>query len=232
MDLRRMAQRAIDELQFRFDVFPTLHYQPLPWLGLNTAKRGEGTEARWQAIEQSLDDSIKTALDIGCNVGYFCFSLAFKRIPTLGIEMDDRLLRIARYAARKLQVPSVGFCNLLVDRNTVALLPQADLVLLLSVWHHWVRAYGLEDASQMLAVVWKRTKRMLFFETGEAEMPSEFGLSALKPSAREWLENYLCTTCPDATVTWVGSFKAFAPKGNEVEKVAYRNLFKLMQVND
>ena len=231
MDIRGIAQRAIDELQFRFDVFPTLHYQPLPWLGLNTAKRGEGTEARWQAIEQSLDNSIKTALDIGCNVGYFCFSLALKRIPTLGVDMDDRLLRIARYAARKIQVPGAGFCNLLIDRNTVALLPQADLVLLLSVWHHWVRAYGLEDASQMLAAVWKRSNKVLFFETGEAEMPPEFGLLALKTSARAWLEDYLRATCSDATVTWAGSFKAFAPHGNEVEKVAYRNLFKLVRIN-
>ena len=56
MDLRTRVQHIIDELQFRFDVWPTLYYQPLPWLGFDTAKRGAGTVARWTAIEASIRD--------------------------------------------------------------------------------------------------------------------------------------------------------------------------------
>ena len=233
MDLRTRVQHIIDELQFRFDVWPTLYYQPLPWLGFDTAKRGAGTVARWTAIEASIRGlPINSALDIGCNVGYFCFSLAAQGIPALGIDQDDRFLRIAQHAARKLAArhiaaDKVGFCHLTIDRSTVRLLPQVDLILLLSVWHHWVRAYGLPTASEMLAAVWAKADQALFFETGEAEMPPEFGLSMLKISPRDWLEDYLSAICADSTVRCLGAFKAFAPRGDETHAVVHRNLFMI-----
>jgi hypothetical protein len=233
MSIRDKVQQTIDALQFRFDVFPTLYYQPLPWLGLKKAKRGAGTEARWAAIESTLNDApIDSALDIGCNTGYFCFSLASKGIPTLGVDRDDRFLRIAQHVARQLQAHGVGFCKMDLTPDTLRLLPNVDLVLLLSVWHHWVHGYGLEVASEMLAAVWDKSQKMMFFETGEAEMPAEFGLAMLKSSPRRWLEDYLCAMCADAQVVWLGSFKAFAPQGDETQKVVYRNLFQIVRRNE
>ena len=232
MNIRDTVQRSIDALQFRFDVFPTLYYQPLPWLGLNKAKRGAGTEARWVAIESTFGNlPISSALDIGCNTGYFCFSLAYKGIPVLGLDRDDRFLRIAQHAARKMKVPNVGFCKMDLTLDTVHLLPDVDLVLLLSVWHHWVRAFGLDAAGELLLAVWRKSRKVMYFETGEAEMPPEFGLSMLKASPRQWLEDYLNAMCADSQVTWLGTFKAFAPQGNETEAVVYRNLFKVTRLN-
>ena len=228
MSIRDRIQHVVDAVQFRYDVFPALSYQPLPWLGLKKAKRGTGTEARWAAIEAMLGDTaIGSALDIGCNTGYFCFSLAASGIPTLGVDRDERFLRIAQYAARRLKSPGIGFCRMDLTPDTIRLLPQVDLVLLLSVWHHWVRDYGLEVASEMLAAVWSRSQKVLFFESGEAEMPAEFGLEMLKSSPRPWLEDYLYAICANAEVRWLGSFKAFAPQGNETRHVVYRNLFKI-----
>jgi SAM-dependent methyltransferase len=233
MSIRDRVQHAIDALQFRFDVFPALVYQPLPWLGLKKAKRGIGTEARWGAIEAALrDEVIDSAVDIGCNTGYFCFSLAAKGIPTLGVERDDRFLRIAQYAANKMRAHSVGFCKMDLTPDTIRLLPQADLVLLLSVWHHWVRSYGLEAASEMLTEVWQKSQKVLFFETGEVEMSADFGLAMLRASPRQWLEDFLYAMCAEAHVTWLGTFKAFAPQGNETQKVVYRNLFKITRQDE
>jgi SAM-dependent methyltransferase len=233
MNIRDKAQQLIDAFQFRFDIFPTLYYQPLPWLGLKKAKRGVGTEARWAAIESTLNAApIDSALDIGCNTGFFCFSLAAKGIPTLGVDRDDRFLRIAQHAARQLRAQSVGFCKMDLTPDTIRLLPNVDLVLLLSVWHHWVRGYGLDVASEMLSEVWNKSQKVMFFETGEAEMPTEFGLAMLKSSPRQWLEDYLYAMCADAEVVWLGSFKAFAPQGDETQKVVYRNLFKITRQNE
>ncbi len=228
MSIRDRVQQIIDALQFRFDVFPTLAYQPLPWLGFRKAKRGVGTEARWAAIEATLrDEVIDSALDIGCNTGYFCFSWAAKGISTLGVDRDERSLRIAQYAAKRMGTRNVGFCNMDLTPDMIQLLPHADVVLLLSVWHHWVRGYGLELASEMLAAVWKKSQKVLFFETGEIEMPADFGLAMLKTSPRQWLEDYLYAMCGDAHVMWLGTFKAFAPQGDETQKVVYRNLFMI-----
>lgn len=63
-------------------------------------------------------------------------------------------------------------------------------------------------------------------------MPAEFGLTMLKSSPRQWLEDYLYAMCADAEVMWLGSFKAFAPHGNETHNVVYRNLFKITRRNE
>ncbi|HSD84865.1 MAG TPA: hypothetical protein VLG46_13440, partial [Anaerolineae bacterium] len=128
MSIRDKVQQTIDSLQFRFDTFPTLYYQPLPWLGLKKAKRGAGTAARWAAIEATLNNEvIDSAMDIGCNAGYFCFSLAAKGIPTLGVDRDDRFLRIAQHAAGRMGARSVGFCKMDLTPDTIRLLPNVDL---------------------------------------------------------------------------------------------------------
>lgn len=233
MDLRAALQRVIDEVQFRYDILPKLYYQPLPWLGLNHARRGEGTRARWEAIEHALaGQPIGSAMDIGCNVGYFCFALGLKGVPIIGIDMDSRLLRIAQYTSRKLGSPPIGWCNMVVNRETARLLPQVDLVLLLSVWHHWVQAYGLAVAGEILSMVWARSNRVLFFETGEAEMPDEFGLPDMGATPRDWLADYLRGVCAGAEIVHLGRFKAFAPCGDERRGVVYRNLFKVARPND
>ncbi|HSD82333.1 MAG TPA: hypothetical protein VLG46_00650, partial [Anaerolineae bacterium] len=89
-----------------------------------------------------------------------------------------------------------------------------------------------EAASEMLAAVWHKSQKVMFFETGEAEMPAEFGLAMLKSSPRQWLEDYLYAMCADAHVAWLGTFKAFAPQGDETQKVVYRNLFKITRRNE
>jgi len=231
MGIRATFQKVIDEVQFQYDVFPRSDYQPLPWVGINQAQRGEGTSARWKAIEASLiDQSIHSGMDIGCNLGYFCFALAQKGVPMLGVDMDSRYIRIAQYASGKLGLSTVGLCQMMINTETVSLLPSVDLILLLSVWHHWVRAYGLDQASQILSALWKKTERVLFFETGETEMSADFGLPAMGDSSREWVENYLRTTCVGADIVHLGQFKAFAPLGNENRNVVYRNLFKIARL--
>lgn len=229
MTPRAAIQGLLDACQFRFDIFPELHYQPLPLLGLRSAKRSTGTIERWKAIEASLveDEAIHTALDIGCNVGYFCFSLAQRGIVTLGIDVDDRVLRIARHASKRLSTSGVGWCHLELSKTTLPLLPEVDLVLLLSVWHHWVREFGFENASAMLSMTWARCNRVLFFETGETEMPEGFGLPDMRPSPEKWIASYLADLCSGAGVKCIGRFKAFGAGGDERCNVAYRHLFKV-----
>ena len=232
MQPRVIVQDVIDHVQFWFDVFPRLYYQPLPWLHYETARRGEGTKARWKAIEASLEgQTIRSAMDIGCNIGYFCFSLAEAGIPTVGIEVDERALRIARYTARKLGQKNVAFENLTVSQQTLAILPQVDAVLLLSVWHHWVHLHGLDVATEMLAGVWGKCQQNFYFETGEGEMPAEFGLPKMEPTPEEWLKQYLTETCVGGRVEVLGKFKAFGVEGDEQKDIAYRTLLVVRRVH-
>lgn len=223
---QHIQQRLIDPLQFQLDVFPGLRYQPLPWIGFSDANRGAGTSQRWAAIKPVVAASgSRTALDIGCNVGFFCFALAEMGVAAVGVDAASKELRIAAFARRKLQASNVGFLSLQVTPGNVALLPACDSVLLLSVWHHWVRCFGFAAATAMLREVWARAGKLMFFETGESEMPAEYGLPAMTPSPREWLESYLHDSCGPSRVECLGQMKAFAPGGSETVAVAQRHLF-------
>jgi len=232
-NVRAIFQNIMNEIQFQFDVFPPggeWSYQPLPWINLNRVKRGQGTKSRFEAIEASLAGlSISSGMDIGCHVGYFCFAMAQKGIPMLGIDVDPRSIRIAQYVANKIGIQNIVFCPMAVSTATMCLLPKVDIVLLLSVWHHWVREHGFETAGQMLSAVWERSGKVLFFESGETEMTPEFGLSAMGNSPKEWLTNYLGNSCADSEIIHLGQFKAFAPSGNENRNVVYRNLFQVVR---
>jgi SAM-dependent methyltransferase len=227
---QQIQQRLIDPLQFRLDVFPRLSYQPLPWIGFPESSRGSGTSQRWAAIKPLIAASgSRTALDIGCNVGFFCFALAEMGVSTIGVDAAPKELRIAAFARRKLEASNVGFLSLQVTPNNVALLPACDSVLLLSIWHHWVKSFGLTAATAMLGEVWARAGKLMFFETGEGEMPADYGLPAMTPSPREWLDAYLRDACGASRVECLGRMKAFAPGGSETVAVVHRHLFAVVR---
>lgn len=223
-----IQRRVLDPLQFRYDVFPSLRYQPLPWLGMSEANRGTGTRQRWEVIRAELiARRVRTAVDVGCNVGFFCFAMAELDIAAIGVDIDDKNLRIAGFVKRKLGARNVALMSLEVTPATVALIPPADAVLLLSVWHHWVRMFGLESSTRMLAEVWEKTRSVLFFETGELEMSADYRLPEMLPDPQTWLATYLRNTCAGAHVQCMGLMKAFGPGGSERRNLANRHLFCL-----
>ncbi len=223
-----LQERVLDPLQFRYDTFPRLPYQPLPALGRKDARRSDGTIQRWEVIEERIEGAaIGSAMDVGCQVGYFGFALAAKGVATLGVDFDERSLRIARYAARKTGADRVGFLSMEVSPETVDLLPQVDLGLVLSIWHHWVRSYGLDAATDILNRLWARCRVTMFFETGESEMPAEYGLPRMLPTPQAWLGSYLESTCDGAVVSHLGRFKAFAPGGDNTRDTVLRSLFQV-----
>jgi hypothetical protein len=119
-----------------------------------------------------------------------------------------------------------------VTPQTIRLLPHVDLVVCLSVHHHWSRYFGFDTATNMLSELWDKCAVAMFFETGESEMPARYNLPSMEPSSREWLANYLTQTCRGAEVRHLGVFKAFAPGGSETKNVVSRNLFQVVRVGD
>jgi len=117
--------------------------------------------ARWAFIQQHLDDDYQTALDIGCAEGYFTNAAAEFGLVVMGIEADED-----RYAAAMAAFgdrENVEFrCHRITPEN-VSDLPSTDITLLLTVQHHWVGAYGIDNATRMLKVVGGKTD-LLFYE--------------------------------------------------------------------
>jgi SAM-dependent methyltransferase len=223
---RRWADAVLDRLRFRLDTWPSMDYQPLPWFGIHAAGRAAGVESRWRAIEAALTGrDVRTGLDLGSNAGYFTIRLARRGVSTVGVEPDSRYFRILRFAVKRLGLRNVGCLDMDVTPITASLLPSADAVFFLSVWHHMVRYHGLDGASSILGEVWAKTRQVLFFETGEMEMPARFRLPDMSPEPRVYLEKYLAEHCPGGRVEHLGRHDAFTPE----RKPCRRNLFQVVR---
>jgi SAM-dependent methyltransferase len=229
---RRNLDAALDWARFRVDTFPrtgplvrisSMSYHPMPWVGITKGKRASGSWSRWRAIASVLDerDGVATALDLGAGTGFFTISLAERGLATIGVEQDPPAYRTALYAIERSGVANTGLVILTIGPETVELLPSADAVVFLSLWHHFVRAYGIDAATELLGAIWARTRRVLFFDTGENEMPASFRLPPMEPDARTWLTTFLGRVCEGGSVTHLGLHDAFDAEG----RPAQRNLF-------
>jgi hypothetical protein len=216
---RRAIDSAIDLLRLRLDVFPRGLYQPVATLPLRAATRGRGSASRWEAIAPVLDElDVRDAVDIGSNVGYFPLQLGSAGIRTLGIEGDPPIFRTGLLAVRRSGLKNIGAISLELDPGNVDMVPPADAVLCLSVWHHFVREFGLEDADRMLATIWERSRKVLFFDSGENEMPASFGLPDMGDDPRGWLARHLGATCRGGRAEYLGRHEAFDATGNRCQR--------------
>jgi hypothetical protein len=226
--LRQAVDSAVDSLRFRLDYAVMPRYQPLPWRDVSgqPASRVEGVISRWEAMLPLIQNvQPRSALDIGCSIGWFSFKLAALQIPTIGVEGYPPYYRTAIYAAKRAKADNFAVLVMMLDERTARLLPRVDCTLLLSVWHHLVQQYGLSDATSILSEVGQRTEQVLFFETGEKEMGPEYGLPAMEPDARTWLTEYLERACPNSSVQHLGLHDA----GSDDGRIKSRNLFAVVR---
>ena len=158
------------------------NYQPLPWLNIDVGDRGQGCMLRWQAINNLMSQEFRSAIDVGCNIGFFTFRLAENNITCIGIESDSLSYNIASKVKKICNFNNVAFLNQTLEPSNIASLPSVDVVLCLSVFHHFVRYYGFSAA------------KGLIFETGQIN-ETYMGWSRLLPDMGEdiekWLETFL-----------------------------------------
>jgi len=124
--------------------------------------RAEGTDKRWKLILSNIRPGDRNLLDLGCNLGLLARRAADAGLLTLGVDVDDRLIRKAR--SRHRRVPNLSFMCLELNPETIKDLPEFDITLCLSVHHYWARHYGLEKSWEMMSTLLAKTRSRLFFE--------------------------------------------------------------------
>ena len=205
---REWLDEAWDWLRLKVDAFGAGDYQPIAADARDRGSAGRisGTLSRWEAIQQLVGQlDVRSAADVGCNVGWFARMLAQRGITTIGVEGHPPLYRTAIYTARKQGDGRMGVLALHVTPETVTLVPRVDCMLFLAVWHHIVRRQGLEAADAVLAGLWGSTNTVLFFETGEdGEMGDYYRLPTMYPNPRDWVQAHLERVCPDGFVRHLG----------------------------
>ena len=221
--IRRWFDTGVDAALFRIDNFPRPDYHPTADGG-DDARRSAGARSRWERIVPLLEPAppaIGTALDIGCNGGYFTVSLARGGVAVVGVEREPKFRRTVATALRRAGLSDAGVLDLDVTPATVDLLPSVDLVLFLSVWHHMVKAWGIDVADELLQSIWARARAVMFFDSGEAEMPSSWGLPDLGPDPAAWYADHLARTCESGRVLTLGRHQAFGPEGEPCQRTLF-----------
>ncbi|WP_217240994.1 hypothetical protein [Streptomyces sp. AC555_RSS877] len=219
---RRVVDDAIDLVRLRLDALPDGIYQPVPGLPVRKAKRAVGTGSRWAAMEPVIERlGVESAMDVGANVGYFPIKLAGRGIPAVALDSDPKNVRTATTAVRRNHLDNVAVMSLELRADTLALLPTTDCTIVLSLWHHLVRAEGFDTATHLLHELWARTGKVMFFDTGEDEMPEWFGLPRMVPTPDAWLSDYLQKTCAGGRVEHLGRHRAFDAAGLPTDRALF-----------
>ncbi|WP_331235727.1 DUF1698 domain-containing protein [Natronorarus salvus] len=123
------------------------------------------SDDRWEMIAPHVSATDSTALDIGCASGFFTAKLAGKGLLSIGIDGNRERLRTAKRLWGDEE--GVGFVRYTLGSEDVATLPTFDVVLLLTVYHHWCSQFGREGAERALRELATRTETLFFEPPGE-----------------------------------------------------------------
>ncbi len=183
--------------QFRFHLMKD--YQPNPFSDHAFIKNVDGRECydRFHAISDVLPNKPLSVMDIGCNIGYFVFRMAERGGFCLGIDWGRNQIMVARSLAELHRVNNAVFSEMEVDPKSITSLPKVDVVICLSIFHHWVRRYGEQKAREMLISLASRAEKYIIFETGqpdEAQKPWSRLLHFMnQPDFETWVKEFLHT---------------------------------------
>jgi tRNA (mo5U34)-methyltransferase len=128
---------------------------------------GDFPSFKWRQLAPHLPTDLTgwSCLDIGCNAGFYTFELARRGASVLGIDLDDRYLRQARWAAKQFDVEDhVRFQQMQVY-DLARHEESFDLVLFMGVLYH------LRYPMLGLDIVTRHVRKLMVFQT--LTMPGE-----------------------------------------------------------
>ncbi|HEX2168607.1 MAG TPA: TIGR04290 family methyltransferase [Longimicrobiales bacterium] len=122
---------------------------------------GDFPSAKWKVLQSAIPERLDgwTALDIGCNAGFYSVELARRGANVVGIDSDPHYLRQARWVAREMGVAdSIEFREMQVY-DLAGSAETFDLVWFMGVFYH------LRYPLLGLDIVAEKVRRMLVFQT-------------------------------------------------------------------
>jgi tRNA (mo5U34)-methyltransferase len=122
---------------------------------------GDFPAFKWKEIESAIPQDLNgwSCLDIGCNAGFYTFELAQRGATVVGIDVDERYLRQARWAAKEFGVcDRVSFERMQVY-DLARRAERFDLILFMGVLYH------LRYPMLGLDIVCQKVNRLMLLQT-------------------------------------------------------------------
>jgi 2-polyprenyl-3-methyl-5-hydroxy-6-metoxy-1,4-benzoquinol methylase len=181
----------------------TQNYQPL-------SRKSQGMRScidRLDAIKGNICNG-NLCLDIGCNTGYFSNEISKLGIFTIGLESELKNVIVAKsqYSASNLI-----FKQFNLDKDSAKMLPKADIILFLSVFHHLVKYYGKDNAIFILKKLASKCKKQFFFETGQMDESGtkwSYQMGFIN-NINFWVSDFFIKECRFKEVKCLGEFETF-----------------------
>lgn len=128
---------------------------------------GDFPSFKWREIAPHVPEDLDgwTALDIGCNAGFYSFQLARRGAHVTGLEPDEHYLAQARWAAERYELADAVDFRRGTVYDLVGTAERWDLVLFMGVLYH------LRHPLLALDAVAAATRRLLVLQT--LTMPGE-----------------------------------------------------------
>jgi tRNA (mo5U34)-methyltransferase len=139
---------------------------------------GDFPSYKWEQVRRFLPADLSgwTALDIGCNAGFYSIELARRGARVTGIDYDPHYLEQARWASRQFGVEGAIELREMQVYDLARSRESWDLVLFMGVLYH------LRYPLLGLDIVARRVRRQMIFQTltmpglEVAEPPADFGI--------------------------------------------------------
>ncbi|MEK7585328.1 MAG: class I SAM-dependent methyltransferase [Patescibacteria group bacterium] len=191
--------RAAYRIAFKLLLRSYAQYQPI-YLGgklINHSKRP--CLDRWQLIKPELDHyQPRNLLDLGSAEGFYTQQAAAENnLLAIGVEVDERRLRVATEVALADKEAKSGWLKGPVTLDFVDQLPSWDLVLCLSLFHHLWAEHGEEYSKKLLSQLRSKIKLALIFEMGQSnEQGYDWStkLPLMGDDPHHWIEQLLVET--------------------------------------
>lgn len=121
-------------------------------------------EDRWDYLSEFISHS-SSLVDIGCAEGFFTVRSAKNGIVSIGIDTKEE--RIGRARKNAETIDKCGIIKWDIGPNNINQLPRVDVILLMTVHHHWEQEYGLDIAEQMFQLVMDRCDTLVYEPPGD-----------------------------------------------------------------
>ena len=128
---------------------------------------GDFPKFKWEQVKKSVPTNLEgmTALDIGCNAGFYSFELAKRGAQVLGIDLDPHYLKQAKWASKILGLQhKVKFKQMQVY-DLARVNKSFDIVIFMGVFYH------LRYPLLALDIITQKVKNLMVFQT--LTMPGE-----------------------------------------------------------
>lgn len=187
-------------------------YQPVERLEVRNWPKVRNCQDRYNMMINFIKNKIKkgSVLDLACSYGWFLSKFKEKGFKVLGIDRDEKAIEIARliYGLNDSELETIKIEDFF-KKNT----QQFDIVLFLSILHHYAIGKEKGEVIEILKNLDKITGKILFLDTGQNHE------QWFKENLKEWDENYIVNLIKQNT-----SFKEVIPLGKDNDNTGkYKN---------